>query len=409
MDRQSLLQRSARSHMNDFIENTGRDKPIDGRILIESIKEPFRTIPTSAPEKIAENVAERNSGSSIRFLPWPNALAQTPTMTIAEFVERKFVPERVARMQYSGRTHYQAMLKHILTPEEVDRVFQRGNGESKGKLKAIPGWPYLDRVPLNEVRPEYIERLTAAAVEKGYSSQTVAHIRNVVAAIFSHAQKEQCFAGANPASQVKLSKVTSQKRGALSFAQAREVIRAMRSPERELALLAISTDMNMAEICGLQWKHVNLTGETIWADGERIPQRSIAVRKQWYRGSLGPAQAGRMRVLPISESLFQLLVELKDRGRYTASEDFVLISRSGTPVNQTNIAARRLKPIAERLNVPSLCWQTFRRTRKALVSEFGMKFDTFVTMVLAPAFPHDPAAPPQWHCRSRWPRVPSSL
>ena len=59
--------------------------------------------------------------------------------------------------------------------------------------------------------------------------------------------------------------------------------------------MAILTGMNVAEICGLQWKHVNLSPSEQYADGEVIPSRTIAVRKQWYRGELNSVKIGRTR------------------------------------------------------------------------------------------------------------------
>src|ERR1700680_2852029 len=52
--------------------------------------------------------------------------------------------------------------------------------------------------------------------------------------------------------------------------------------------------MNVAEICGLQWKRVNLTEAWSNTDGESIPPRTIAVRKQWYRGELGGLKKSRI-------------------------------------------------------------------------------------------------------------------
>ena len=406
MDRQSLLQNGARPHEGSFLESPARDKSLDGRRLVENrVKEPSWNRRETATESVARNAEQQISNSDMRFLPWRSLPAQRSTMTIAEFVERKFLPERVAQMRYAGRTHYQAMLKHVLTPEEVNRVFQSGDGRSKGKLHAIPDWPYLDQVLLCEAGPENIERLTIAASKSGYSSQTVAHIRNVVGAVFSHAIREQCFVGENPVSQVRLSKEASQKTGSLSFAQAKQVIGAMRSPEKEMTLFAISTDMNMAEICGLKWKHVNLSGEERSVDGESIPPRSIAVRKQWYRGSLAAVSPGRVRNLPISDCLLLLLMKLRNRARFTGPDDFVLVSRLGTPVNQTNIAERRLKPIAEQFNLPSLSWQIFRRTRKTLASGAGISLDSLVTMAMTPVLPADPGEHRIWHCRNHLSRV----
>ena len=44
------------------------------------------------------------------------ARVQGSSMTVALFVESKFVPEHVQYKTPAGQTHYQAILKHVITP-----------------------------------------------------------------------------------------------------------------------------------------------------------------------------------------------------------------------------------------------------------------------------------------------------
>ena len=92
--------------------------------------------------------------------------------------------------------------------------------------------------------------------------------------------------GLNPASQVAVPGMSRKEAHMLSLPQLKAVLELMRYPEREMTLLAIVTGMNVAEICGLQWIHVNLTGQPVDGTGEWIPPCTLAVRKQWYRGEL---------------------------------------------------------------------------------------------------------------------------
>ena len=43
-----------------------------------------------------------------------------PTVSTARFVETCFIPSHVALKTQAGRTHYHAILKHVLRPETVD-------------------------------------------------------------------------------------------------------------------------------------------------------------------------------------------------------------------------------------------------------------------------------------------------
>jgi integrase len=261
----------------------------------------------------------------------------------------------------------------VLTPDEVARVFHVDAEKSRTKLKAVPNWPYLGSVRLCDVRPDDVQRLISAALARGYSTQTVTHIRNVVSAIFAHAKKKQWFSGDNPARLVTPPGMVRKEAHGLSLAEVKEVLGVMQYPEKEMTLIAILTSMNVAETCGLQWKHVNLTDAWSNADGAPIPPRTIAVRNQWYLGELASVKGRRNRNQPIPEPLLPILLGLSQRDKCTGPDDFVLVSRAGTPIKANNIVARRLKPIGKDLQIPRLSWTVFRRTRSTLANELGMR------------------------------------
>jgi integrase len=320
-------------------------------------------------------------------------------MTIASFVENKFLPEYVALKRPSGRAYYKAMLKHVLRPEEVDLLLCVTRKKPAQKLKAVPGWPYLGDVRLCDTKPDHIARLTSAALARGYSVNTVMNLRNVVSAIFSHAKQEQCFVGDNPVSFVTLPGVRRKQTHSLTLAQATKALSVMKYPEREMTLLSIFTGMNLAEILGLQWKQVNLTEEELKRDGKRIAPRTIAVRNQLYRGSLETVKKSRVRNLSIPQPLLEILLKLKCRTAFTGPDDFVLVSQAGTPVNQNNVLARRIRPIAKQLGVPSLSLLAFHGIRKILASEFT-KQSHGLTAIAVDAAPLSSADIHQkWRCR----------
>jgi integrase len=301
--------------------------------------------------------------------------ASPSEITVAEFVEARFVPEHVARKRLAGLAHYQAILKHILTPEKVDQIFRHNAVPSISKRKAIQGWPYLDDLLLQETQPIHLQKLLAAALAQGYSTQTIAHIRNVVSVIFTHARKMRCYAGKNPAYSVKLTEVTHKSVPALTLDQVSRLLGRVHYPEKEMILIAMLTDLNVAEICGLQWKHVNLTGK--WSNGGNVPVPPItlAVQKQCYRGRLINVRDNRLRNIPIPELLLPMFLKLSGRAEFNGLDDFVLVSRAGTPVNAINLTARRLKSIGREMQLPWLSWLVFRRSHKTLHSQLGSEFE----------------------------------
>ena len=339
-----------------------------------SWREPVHLGPATGPQRLSRKEAQRAVWEKLPLGQQHGAPGPQPSMTIVDFVEKLFVPEHVAIKGLAGRTHYRAILKHVLTPEEVQRVFKLDLDASRTRLKAIPDWPYLSNIGLNDARPEHVETLMEAARARGYSIQTVTHIRNVVSAIFSHARKGSYFTGTNPASQVAVPGMSRKEAHTLSLPQLRAVLELMRYPEKEMTLLAIVTAMNVAEICGLQWKHVNLSTADQHIEGDIIPAGAIAVRKQWYRGELNSVKIGRTRNVTMPQLMHSVLSGLSQRPRYTRPDDFVLVSEAGTPVNETNIASRRLKAVGNELNMPWLSWHVFRRTRKDYLQRFGHGF-----------------------------------
>jgi hypothetical protein len=296
---------------------------------------------------------------------------QGSQMTLAEFVERKFVPEYIALKRAAGRNHFQAILKYILPPEQVVRAFGANPDKSRVRLRAIPDWPYMASLRLSDVSPESIQKLISASLHRGYSIQTVTHIRNVIRAIFSHAIRSEYFAGTNPATLVLLPAMARKEAHALTLTQLKQVMGRMRHPEKDIALFVIFTDMNVAEICGLQWKFVNLSNDSHLVGKDLVPPRTIAVRNQSYRGEFSPVIGRRIRIIAIPDLLSSILRELRDRKKFATAEAFVLTSRTGTSIYPDNIVARRLKWIGKTLEMPWLSWNVFARTRLKLTDEFG--------------------------------------
>lgn len=297
----------------------------------------------------------------------------TQDLSMADFLARKFVPDYLSTKQSAGRAHYHAMLKHVLNPEVVDRIFAVEERHSRTRLRTIAGWPYLDGLRLMDVKPEDIHKITDAALKHGYSTQTAAHIRNVIRRIFAYAGKIGYFTGSNPASVVKVPQITPKRTPVLSPDQLKRVLLNLRYPEREIALLSLLTDMTVGEICALQWRYVNLSDKRRMVEGEWQGPCTIVVAKQSYRGEIVQLASTRRRHIAVSDLLLPILVDLRCHKRFTHGDAFVFSSRNGTPINQDNLATRRLKPIARRIDMPWLCWSVFHRTHVSLTKKYGRR------------------------------------
>jgi len=228
------------------------------------------------------------------------------------------------------------MLKHLIPPETVHRMFNPRNAVT-ARLKSIPDWPYLDEIRLCDFNAEHVRRVVAAAFERDYSWQTVKHIKNVAFSIITHAQQEGCFQGINPVSQVKLPPKTRKSTPGLSINQTTAILQLLPSPEKYVALFTLSTGMNIKEICNLQWKYVNLTNSPGQLAGELIPPYSIAVRAQWNQAGLSSASQSRNRNIPITVHLFKVLADWAREQRALNPDGFVLVSEAGQPLSPADI------------------------------------------------------------------------
>jgi len=293
---------------------------------------------------------------------------------VREFVERKFKPEHVAMKEVGGRVHYGTHLPIVIDgiPDKKIRSRKKPRpGTSPPELKRVAG---IGAQRLRDVTTEDCQRLINEALVRGYSTQYATHIKNTISAIFTHAESKDWFSGKNPAKRVKVPKIVPTKElHALTFEQLRGLVAALDPVTRTMVVCAALTSMNVAEVLGLRWKYVNLSGEWATVNGESLSPGQIAVRFQWKWGRFGPVKAsGRPRDVVIPALLAECLAVLRIRDKFTAPDDAVFASKSGRPLDEKNVMRRKLRPIGIALGMPWLGWHDLRRSFATLADEVGM-------------------------------------
>jgi integrase len=315
-----------------------------------------------------------------RRLAWENHLSRldqnnrTPqsVMTVREFVERKFLPEHVAYKKNAGRAHYESQLPFVLDGVP-DRKLPRGGktifkpGE---KPPPIPRRFGIGEVRLRDVQRHDIQKIVGLMLQRGYSVQAAKHVKTVVSAIYTHAEREGWFSGPNPAKFVNLPEMNRATAHALSFKQVTSLLPLLPRTVRLMVFLAVMTSMNVAEICGLRWKRLNLTAEPVIMDDELLPSHRAGVREQWYKRQWGSVKArARRRNVLLPKWAVVELSELQQRARWVGPEDPVFAGTSGHPLCENAISHRHLKPIGAKLNMPWLSWHDLRRTFATLADQ----------------------------------------
>lgn len=331
--------------------------------------------------KMHQNVmmasAEQSARSFVSTAMPPPASREThsvlaghgPATSVKTFVQNVFIPRFVDLKSKAGRQHYYSILKYILTPESVEQLFATHRTQHRRRLRSEDDWPYLDNVSLCDVTPDRVSQLIACASFKGYSPQTLKHIRNVVGTIIKYAVRERIFHGDNPIGAVRLPTMTRRECHYLTMAQAKTILKVMKYPEREVALLSICTGLGVTEICALRWRHVNLAHVAVYEDGRRIPARSIIVGKSSRYDSFRPVQPTPDKYIAISDTLADALMELRQLHRSDNPNDFLLKAPKGDSRSPLTVELLQLKSISKELQIPWLSWQVLKRAHKAFLEE----------------------------------------
>lgn len=179
--------------------------------------------------------------------------------------------------------------------------------------------------------------------------------------------------GENPAKGVRLPEMQRRQAHALTFEQGKAVLAALPSPVAEMTLVSMTCSLNVAELLGLRWKWVNLTGTPVVVDTEVLHPYTLAVRQNYYRGHFGSRKAkSRRRNVPLSTSLVEALTRLRQKSSFAAAEDLVFASKNGTPLTERNLTRRYLKPAGKKLGMPWLSWHVFRHTHATFGEQIGM-------------------------------------
>ena len=105
------------------------------------MREPNQNALFDGPEELSDEEIQSRAWKVFLSQMHEDTIAPNSQMTIASFVENKFLPEYVALKRPSGRAYYKAMLKHVLRPEEVDLLLCVTRKKPTQKLKAVPDWP----------------------------------------------------------------------------------------------------------------------------------------------------------------------------------------------------------------------------------------------------------------------------
>jgi len=305
---------------------------------------------SKGPGAIGKRAAERLAWDMVLSKLDAVSLVPAAMITVADFVRQRFNPDHVWQLKPSGQAHYRDMLtNHVLpklggyrlrdvTPVVVQDFLTRKRAEG-----------YVTVVRNDKERKE---------VRRDFAGQTLAHMRNVVSAIFNRAKNLGMFTGENPAVGTSLPKIAAKERQALTAEEATRLIAALPGQYSTLGALLFTTGLRIGEAAGLKWKRID------FAKGALTVAENYT-KRHWTT----PKSAKSVRTVPVPRAVLDALAALRgDRGL----DDTVFVTSHGNPIDQNTTCAKILKPAAKRAGVPWATWHSFRHSNATFADAQGM-------------------------------------
>lgn len=224
--------------------------------------------------------------------------------------------------------------------------------------------PFLGRLRLAEIEPRDIKRYAAHLAGRGLSPASVRLGIAPVRALLATAVEEGLIRS-NPAAGLRFAQPVEADEGerakALTEDELRALLAEIPAEHRLMVELLAHTGLRIGEAVALRWSDVD------------FGRRRLGVRRRLYRGAYAPPKSryGR-RDIPLSEGMARRLWEERKASGNPADESPLFASRTGAPLDASNLFARTLKPAARRAGVGWAGFHTLRHTCATMLFRSGL-------------------------------------
>ena len=315
----------------------------------EPIRRTVTIGPAAGPDKLTEKQAMRFAGEHFLKPLDDTILRPRSTLTLEQFWTQSYAPHKILRksLKLAARMQYASLWRCWIQP-------------------------VLGEVKLCELEPRHAQLLVDRILAAGKSTKTANSTRIVGSSIFTYAKVMRAAAGDNPFSLVEMPEpVPVRAPRALDWQQVLKLLPLLPDVVREMVLCAVLLSMNVSELRGLKWKHINLSLDWRPLEGQdAVPPMMLAVREHYYYRERGTLKTkNRKRNLPIPTTLQVALLGLSAHSRFNSPDDPVFANQAGKPLSDNNVLKRVFKKLPADLSW--VTWHMFRHTHATFSKMLG--------------------------------------
>ncbi|HET6177892.1 MAG TPA: site-specific integrase [Candidatus Sulfotelmatobacter sp.] len=282
----------------------------------------------------------------------PNSPANTTTKPITfEELAKDYIRLELATDQSNA-----AIPKAHSTVETYRRYINR---------HILPRW---EAVRASEMEPVAIQNwLQELRTDSQLSNSTLVKVRNVMVAIFKHAQRYGLLSRtqeANPMIFVRQSSVSDYEPVVLTLSQCVDILANLTGMHRVLVLADAATGLRISEILALRWSDIDKA------------HSCIRVTRAYVYGKFGPPKSkASKKPVPLHSLLATALDDWRKETPYSTDDDFVFPSmrlKGKKPPRANMLVADHLQPAARKAGITGpVGFHTLRRTLASALVENG--------------------------------------
>ncbi|MEO8458274.1 MAG: site-specific integrase [Chloroflexota bacterium] len=257
--------------------------------------------------------------------------------------------------------------------ETVKPTLKPRTWERYEQLLRVHAFPHLQSVSLTKLTPQHLQRLYAASQETGSSPATVRQLHAVIHRCLKQAHRWNVV-GRNVADLVSAPRVHRREMRVLSPSEARVLLEAAQGDRLEaLYVLALSTGARQGEILGLRWRDIDLDNGAMNVSRTLHHMRGGFIFTEPKSGhSKRQVELTDTAIVALRRHRINQAEERLRAGPARDDQDLVFPTKTGNPMDASNLLRERFYPLLERAGLPKIRFHDLRHTAATLLLGRGM-------------------------------------